>query len=140
MQRRGFLLSASAWLAALPLASFAQATRRVWKIGFLAYRPRPISFDTDTTYGEFVRAMRKLGYVEGRNLHIEWRFADSQYERLPGLAAELVRLNPDIIVTHTTPGARAAQGATRTIPIAAAGSATRSAQGWSRALRGPAAT
>jgi putative tryptophan/tyrosine transport system substrate-binding protein len=112
-------------LAVLAAAGFAapRLTRgqqgRVRLIGFLAYRGRPVSLETDPTYGEFVRAMQRLGYIENRNLRIEWRFADSRTERLPALAAELVKLNPEVIVTHTTPAAQAVQAATRTIPIIA---------------------
>ena len=61
--------------------------------------------------------MRELGYVEGKNLVIEWRFADGQYERLPGLAAELVQLKVDVIVAGGPPAIIAAQKATTTIPI-----------------------
>ena len=61
--------------------------------------------------------MRELGYVEGKNLVIEWRFADNKYERLPGLAAELVRLNVEVLVSHSTPGTEALVRATTTIPI-----------------------
>jgi putative ABC transport system substrate-binding protein len=61
--------------------------------------------------------MGERGYVEGKNLIIEWRFADGEYERLPALAAELVRLKVDVIVASTSPAIRAAQKATTTIPI-----------------------
>ena len=67
----------------------------------------------------FVDGMRELGYVEGKNLVIEWRFADGKFERLPRLAAELVRLKPDVIVTHSTPATEALQHATSTIPLVA---------------------
>lgn len=114
--RRTLLAALAAAGLAAPLAAWAQQGK-VWRVGFLAYRGRPASFDADPTYGEFIRAMRKLGYVEGKNLQLEWRFADSHTERLPALAAELVKIRPDVIVTHTTPGAQAAQAATRTIPL-----------------------
>jgi putative ABC transport system substrate-binding protein len=65
------------------------------------------------------QGLRENGYVEGRNLVIEYRAADAKLERLPRLAAELVRLKVDIIVAASTPVARAAQDATRTIPIVA---------------------
>ena len=65
----------------------------------------------------FVDALRELGYVQGRNINVVYRFADGAYERLPALAVELVSLRPDIIYTHTTPGAEAAAKATTTIPI-----------------------
>jgi len=61
--------------------------------------------------------LRDLGYVEGRNLSIEYRWADGKYERAPELAAELVRLKVEVLVTHGTPGTLAAKGATTTIPI-----------------------
>ena len=64
--------------------------------------------------------MRELGYVEGKNLVIEWRFADGKYERLSGLAVELVRMKVEVIVTHGTPATQAAQKATSTIPIVTA--------------------
>jgi putative ABC transport system substrate-binding protein len=73
--------------------------------------------NSDFIYGPFTRGMRELGYVEGKNLAIEWRSAEGNNERLPGLAAELVNLKVDVIVAGGSPGARAAQKATATIPI-----------------------
>ncbi len=64
--------------------------------------------------------MRELGYVDGGNIAIEWRFADGHYERLPGLAAELVGLNPEVLVTYSTPATQALRHATSTIPIVSA--------------------
>ena len=65
----------------------------------------------------FRQGLRHLGYEEGKQISIEYRWAQDRYERLPALATDLVRLNPDVIVTHATPGIRAAQQATTTIPI-----------------------
>jgi putative tryptophan/tyrosine transport system substrate-binding protein len=65
----------------------------------------------------FQQGLRQLGYIEGRNIVIEYRFADGREDRLPELAAELVRLNVDVIVASSTPATRAAQDATRTVPI-----------------------
>jgi putative ABC transport system substrate-binding protein len=65
----------------------------------------------------FRAGLRDLGYVEGKNIVIEFRFAEGKYDRLPELAAELVRLNVDVIVTHSVPGALAAKQATATNPI-----------------------
>ena len=94
----------------------AQRADRVYRVGFLSARRRPASLDADY-YGAFPRRMAELGYVEGRNLVIEWRFADGDYPRLPAFAAELVRLNVDAILALGPPGARAAHEATKTIPI-----------------------
>jgi len=120
--RRDLLLGLGASLLVLPLDALAQPKDRVWRVGFLATRRRPEPLEADM-YGEVPKGLRDLGYVEGKDLVIEWRFADGKYERLDGLAEELVRLPVDVIVTDGTPGTRAAQKATRTIPIvfAAAG-------------------
>jgi putative tryptophan/tyrosine transport system substrate-binding protein len=64
-----------------------------------------------------LRRMRELGYVEGRNLVLEWRFSEGNNERFADLAAELVRLNVDLILTLGNPAAQAAKKATNTIPI-----------------------
>jgi hypothetical protein len=66
----------------------------------------------DLARGCLPRGLRELGYIEGRNVVIEYRFAEGQYARLPELAAELVRLKVDVIVTHSAPGALAAKQAT----------------------------
>ena len=116
MKRRTVLFAVAAGLAA-PIAAIAQQQSGVRRIGILSARSRSTTQNPDTYFDAFVRAMGELGYEEGKNLSTEWRFADGRNERLPALAAELVRLKPEIIVTHATAGALAAQGATRTIPI-----------------------
>ena len=68
-------------------------------------------------FDAFHQALRGLGYVEGKNIAFEYRFAEDNYDRLPALMADLVSLEPDVIFTHTTPGALAAKKATTTIPI-----------------------
>jgi|SRR6266850_1467147 len=113
MRRRQFLLLAlSASAFAAPFGSFAQQSPKVWRVGFLVAGAARESF-----HGEFTRAMSELGYVEGRNLTIEWRLAEGKYERLPALATALVNRKPDVLVTDSTPGTKAAQRATTTIPI-----------------------
>jgi len=107
-------LGASALAA--PFSSFAQQQGKVWRVGFLSQRRVEIS-DSDFAYGSFRQGMRELGYVEGKNLVIEWRSGEGKTERLPALAAELVRLKVDLIVAASTPGVAAAQKATTTIPI-----------------------
>jgi putative ABC transport system substrate-binding protein len=114
--RRELLIALGAGALAAPIASFAQQQGKVWRVGFLSPRPRPASLDSDV-FGAFLQGMRELGYVERKNLMIEWRFADGKIERLPELAAELVRLKVDVIVTAGLQAPSAAQKATTTIPI-----------------------
>ena len=100
-------------LVAAPLGAEAQQAR-VARIGYLS----PLSAPADFTNNEaFRQGLRALGYVEGQNITIESRYADGRFERLRDLAAELVRLNVDVIVAAPTPAVRAAQQATRTVPI-----------------------
>ena len=115
MKRRRLLVSLAAGAIA-PLASLAQAPGKVWRVGFLSVRHLDF-VDSDSYYGPFTQGMRELGYVVGKNLVIEWRSAEGDASRLPELAAELVRLKLDILVTAGTPASRAAQKATTTIPI-----------------------
>lgn len=113
--RRKLIVALGAGALTFAFPSFAQQAGRVWRVGFLAFPTRPSSLDSHV-FGAFPRGMRELGYVEGRNLLIEWRFADGRVERLPELAAELVRLKVDVIVVSAS-ATRAAQDATTTIPI-----------------------
>jgi len=108
------VLGASALVA--PFRSFAQRQGKVWRVGFLALRRLAI-LESDSNYGPFRQGMHELGYVDGKNLVIEWRSADGKVERLPGLAAELVKMKVDVIVTAGGQAAGAAQKATATIPI-----------------------
>jgi putative ABC transport system substrate-binding protein len=116
MSRRAFVTGLGAILAA-PLDAVGQQTGKVWRIGFLGTTAREV-------HGAFVDAfragLRELGYVEGKNVTLEYRWAQSDYARLPVLAAELVRMKVDLILTHGTPGAQAAKQATSTIPIVVA--------------------
>jgi putative ABC transport system substrate-binding protein len=115
MNRRAFLWG-SATLLATPLATHAQEPRgaRTVRIGRLS----PLSARTDTpNLDAFRRGLRDLGWVEGQSFTIQARFADGKADRLPGLAAELVRDRVDIILVGSSPGALAAKGATTSIPI-----------------------
>jgi len=112
MNRRD-VITLLAGAAAWPLTARAQQGGRVFRIGYLAFT----SAAQNTVNSNAFRAnLRSLGYVEGENLQIESRFAGGDNDLLPGLAAELVRLNVDVIVTYAT-GVTAAQRATSTIPI-----------------------
>jgi putative ABC transport system substrate-binding protein len=94
----------------------SQQPSRIYRIGLLMSRQRPDSLETDPM-GEFPKALRDLGYVEGKNVVLEWRFADGHYDRFPVLAADLVSVGVDLIMTDSTAPALAARRATRTIPI-----------------------
>ena len=115
ISRRRVVFALGASALAAPFASFAQQ-RKVWRVGFLA-QGRVEFVDSDYMYGPFTQGMRELGYVVGKNLVIEWRSAEGRAERLPELAAELVRLKVDVLATLGTPAALAAQKATTAIPI-----------------------
>src|SRR5207244_13386542 len=108
---------ASAGLLAEPVVAEAQAAAKIHRIGLLESASSNPAADTFSQWGAFREGLRTLGYVEGRSLAIESRWADDKYERLPGLAAELVRLNVEVIVVRTTPAALAARSVSRTIPI-----------------------
>ena len=116
--RRRRLVIALGAGALVPLASFSQQppAGKIWRIGILTAYPQ-LTAQGGGYYGSFVAGLRDLGYVDGRNIAIEWRFANGAYDRLPGLAAELANLKVDVIVTSGTPGVRAGQLATATIPI-----------------------
>ena len=94
----------------------ANLTERRWRVGFLIPRRRPGSIDADFI-GGFPEGMREHGYIEGKNLAIEWRFADGDLARLPDLAIELAQLKVDVIVAAGPQAIRAAQKASSTIPI-----------------------
>ena len=114
--RRKLVIALGAGAFVAPLACFAQQPDRVWRVGFLSARSRPVSLDSDE-YGGFPQGMRELGYVEGKNLVIDWRYAEGKYERLPELVAELVRLKVDVIVAPGSPVISAVQKAGTTVPI-----------------------
>jgi len=113
-QRRDLIASLVGAAAIGPLAARAQQPRRVPRIGVLLAGTQA-SFATRAK--AFVEGLQALGYVEGRTIAIEWRYGEDKAERLPALAAELVALNVDALVTGGTPAAKALKGATRTIPI-----------------------
>lgn len=113
-RRRQFLIASGALLAAQ--TAFAQQSGKVWRIGFLS----PDAADSREgkfILREFPVALRRYGYVEGRNLLIEWRSPDGQRATLKSLAEDLVRQNVDLIVARTSGPVLAAMSATPTIPI-----------------------
>ena len=120
MERRAFLGTLTGGLLAAPFAAQAQQTK-VYRVGFLFHGspPPPGEFGSPLILTNVVltNTLRELGYIEGRNIVIDRRCADSKMERFPILAAELVALKPDVLVATSTPGGLAAQRATATIPI-----------------------
>ena len=111
--RRKLVMALGASALAAPFGSLAQQQGKVWRIGFLGSE----SASGFRTRVDAMRAgLRDFGYEEGKNIVIEFRWAEGKNDRLPELAAELVRLNVDVLVTHSV-GVRAAKQATTTIPI-----------------------
>jgi putative ABC transport system substrate-binding protein len=112
--RRKFVVSVAGAiiLGRTSLVTRAQRDSKIRRIGYLSLRAGPGPLDE-----EFLAALRELGYVEGRNLAIEYRWAADNQERLPALAAELVQADVEVIVTSATPAISAAKRATSTIPI-----------------------
>jgi putative ABC transport system substrate-binding protein len=132
--RRLFVTTLCLSVLAAPLSSFAQQKGKVWRIGFLG---SATASGTAPRVDALRAGLRDLGYVEGKNLVIEFRSAEEKYERLSDLAAELVRLKVDIIVTAGTAGILAAKSATTTIPIVMAQSADPVALGLVASLARP---
>jgi len=113
MDRRGFITIVGGSVLAAPLAVEAQPAAKISRIGFLFFGAPGPSAEVDA----FRQGLRELGYIEGQNATIEYRFAGGQVERLPELASDLARLKVDVIVASNTPSAIAAKAATSTIPI-----------------------
>jgi putative ABC transport system substrate-binding protein len=112
--RRMFIRTLAGGLLAAPLVAEAQQASKVHRIGLLA----PSDAHAGTPYVEaFRQGLRELGWVEGNNCVIEYRWADGRLERLPALAADLVRLHVDVILTGAGSANQAAKEATKTIPI-----------------------
>jgi putative tryptophan/tyrosine transport system substrate-binding protein len=122
-------------LLMLPLTAEAQQALRVYRIGWLSAGPPP---STPTAQMQaFQQGLRDLGYVEGQNLVIEYRYGEGKAERLREVAAELVQLPVDVIVTVGASGTRGAQHATRTIPIVMTGNYDPVGQGFVASLARP---
>ena len=114
MRRDVIRLALCAMLIALSISAEAQQPQRIPRIGVLSVTsPATIAARLDA----FRQALRELGYVEGKNIVIEYRYADGKLDRVPALAAEMVRLNVEIILTGGSAATRPAKEATATIPI-----------------------
>jgi putative tryptophan/tyrosine transport system substrate-binding protein len=115
MKVAAFLVLLAIGFLTAPLTAEAQQATKVHRIGWLSAGER------DPYMEAFLEGMRTLGYVEGQNFVMEYRYAAGQYERLPALAAELVRLKVDVLMVVSTPAALALKNATTTIPIVMTG-------------------
>jgi putative ABC transport system substrate-binding protein len=136
MDRRAFLAGSFAILAA-PLVADAQQLGKVWRVGFLRF-DSPVRGGTGLTFLEqFREGLKRLGYVEGENLSLEIRWADGKQDLLPRLAAELVAIPVDVLVTSGPAAIRAAREATATIPIVMARMDDVDAHGFVRNLARP---
>jgi putative ABC transport system substrate-binding protein len=116
MLRRRFITLLGGAAAIWPVAARAQQAGKVWRIGY--FSPGSPSGPTEK---EFVQGLNELGYIDGKNMQLERRFADGTLDRLPALAAELVRANVDVILAESSIAVEAARQATRTIPIVMTG-------------------
>ena len=114
INRRAFLGTLAGGLLAAPLAAEAQPAKKVWRIGFLTSGSSGAGQPVVAALRE---GLRDRGWVEGQNIVVEYRWGEGSNERLPALAAELVALKVDLIVTSSTPAALAAKRATTQIPI-----------------------
>src|SRR5215510_8771263 len=131
----GFLVTLTLSILAAPLAAAAQQPTKVYRIGRLSWgSPLP---ESGPNLRAFRQGLRDLGYVEGQNLVIEDHYAEGSQERLADLAAELVRLQVDVLVVGGTAATRAVQHATRTTPIVMAGTADPVGQGLVASLARP---
>ena len=114
--RRDLLFALGAGALAAPFAAFAQQPGKIWRIGYLSQTSGP-----NENLGAFLDGLRTFGYIEGQNLSIDYRWSAGNRERLPAMAAELIRLRVDLIVTGATEPVIAAKRATSTIPIVMTG-------------------
>src|SRR5712692_6880139 len=114
MNRRIFLIVTGAGLLAAPLAGEAQQPAKTPRIGVLSLRS---ASDSAPQLEAFRQGLRERGWIEGQNVVLEYRWGDGRLDRLPDLAAELVRLKVDVIFSPGTAANVATQNATRTIPI-----------------------
>src|SRR5512143_3830105 len=114
MNRKIAVLTLGALLFALCFRVNAQQPKKIPRIGFLGAASAPA---LASQIEAFRLGLRELGYVDGKNIAIEYRYADGNAERISHLAAELVALNPDVIVTYQTPSVLAIKKLSATIPI-----------------------
>ncbi|MEI7570513.1 MAG: ABC transporter substrate-binding protein [Alcaligenaceae bacterium] len=114
--RRSVVAALGAGLIAAASGPFAQDRTKVWRIGVLSGRQRPSAIDATPLSG-FITGLRELGYIEGKNVIVEWRFLEGRYELIPELTNELVRSRVDILVVTTPAAIRPIQALKLSLPI-----------------------
>jgi putative ABC transport system substrate-binding protein len=110
MRRRDFVILVGGCVAAWPFDARTQEAGKIWRMGFIAH-------GYERFYDSLFDGLREMGYAEGRNLIVERRYAQGNAERFPEFAAEMVRLQVDVIIVTTTPAALAVKKTTTTIPV-----------------------
>ena len=137
MRRRDFIAGIAGSVVGWPLTARAQQPSKVPRIGYLDPLSRS-GLPAQVEWREaLLSGLHDLGYVDGKNIAIEYRWSEGKYDRLPGLIAELIHLGIDILVTYGTPATRASKQATTTIPIVMAVSGDAIATGLINSLNQP---
>lgn len=137
-RRRAWLAALGAGALAVPFRSLAQQASRVWRVGYIDFGSRQSTVDSGR-HAALLLGLRERGYVEGRNLLLEARYAEGKPDRVDGFAAELVRLKVDLILTLGSAASRAAQRATTSIPIVVISSPDPVGKGFAASLARPGA-
>jgi putative ABC transport system substrate-binding protein len=135
MRRRELITLLGGAAAAWPIAPRAQQSSRIWRVGYLS--SARFTDLSRVAVGAFRLRLQELGYVEERNLILDMRRADGDFARLPGLAAELVSLRPDVIVAFSDNATAAARSATSAIPIVTVGTSDPVGRGFVKSLARP---
>src|SRR3989338_10744107 len=116
MRKKVILLLTFAFILASAQLAEAQQAKKVPRIGYLFTGSRSF-VPASSTFNAFLQGLHELGYIEGKNIAIEYRYAEGKPNRYPELASELVRLKVDVIFTSSDPAVQAAKKASKTIPI-----------------------
>lgn len=134
--RRKLFVALGAGMLAVPFGAFAQQQGKVWRIGYIDFGSRRSLVDSGR-YANLIEGLRERGYVEGRNLVLEARFAEGNADRLNPLAAEMVQKKIDLILSQGTPASHAAKLATTTIPIVVVATTDPVGDGFAKSLARP---
>ena len=134
--RRKLLVALCAGVIGTPLRAFAQPQGKIWRVGYIDFGTRQSTLESGR-YAALMQGLRESGYVDGRNLVIEARYAEGRLDRVDGFAVELVRQKVDLILTLGSAASRAAQRATSTIPIVVISSPDPVREGFAASLARP---